>query len=96
MLPRGRVAQFRADETGLSWPPYHVATGEGSDAPLPASAAAAAPDRALLGAGDFLSAEWQNVRVNGVVRNIDAWYDAFGAGEGDALYLKPTDRVRIW
>jgi putative endopeptidase len=30
------------------------------------------------------------------VRNIDAWYDAFGAKEGQKLYLKPEDRVRIW
>lgn len=35
-------------------------------------------------------------RVNGIVRNIDAWYDAFGIKPGDALYLKPEDRVRIW
>jgi putative endopeptidase len=30
------------------------------------------------------------------VRNIDAWYDAFGAKPGEALYLAPEDRVRIW
>ena len=30
------------------------------------------------------------------VRNIDAWYDAFGPKAGQALYLKPGDRVRIW
>jgi len=30
------------------------------------------------------------------VRNIDAWYDAFGPKPGDALYLAPADRVRIW
>jgi putative endopeptidase len=35
-------------------------------------------------------------RVNGVVRNVDAWYEAFGVKPGDALYLKPEDRVRIW
>ncbi len=35
-------------------------------------------------------------RVNGVVRNLDAWYDAFGVNEDDALYLAPEDRVRIW
>ncbi|MBP6010859.1 MAG: M13 family metallopeptidase [Alphaproteobacteria bacterium] len=35
-------------------------------------------------------------RCNGVVRNVDAWYDAFGVKEGDKLYLKPEDRVRIW
>lgn len=35
-------------------------------------------------------------RVNGVVRNIDAWYDAFDVRPGDALYLPPDDRVRLW
>jgi putative endopeptidase len=30
------------------------------------------------------------------VRNIDAWYDAFGVKPGQALYLSPTDRVRPW
>jgi putative endopeptidase len=35
-------------------------------------------------------------RVNGVVRNIDAWYDAWGVGPGDALYVPPDQRVRIW
>ena len=35
-------------------------------------------------------------RVNGVVRNLDAWYAAFDIQPGDKLYLKPADRVRIW
>ena len=35
-------------------------------------------------------------RVNGVVRNIDAWYRAFNVQSGDALYLPPEERVRIW
>jgi len=30
------------------------------------------------------------------VRNIDAWYEAFAVKPGDALYLAPNDRVRIW
>jgi len=30
------------------------------------------------------------------VRNVDAWYDAFGVKPGDALYLAPEARVRIW
>jgi len=30
------------------------------------------------------------------VRNIDAWYEAWGAKEGEKLYLAPTDRVKIW
>jgi putative endopeptidase len=35
-------------------------------------------------------------RVNGVVRNIDAWYSAFNIKPGDPLYLPPDQRVRIW
>jgi putative endopeptidase len=35
-------------------------------------------------------------RVNGVVRNLDAWYDAFDVQPGDDLYLPPEERVRIW
>jgi putative endopeptidase len=38
----------------------------------------------------------QVYRVNGVVRNMDAWYSAFDVKPGDKLYLKPEDRVRIW
>jgi predicted metalloendopeptidase len=30
------------------------------------------------------------------VRNLDAWYDAFGVTAGQALYLLPAARVRIW
>jgi putative endopeptidase len=30
------------------------------------------------------------------VRNIDAWYRAFGVKAGEALYLAPADRVRVW
>jgi predicted metalloendopeptidase len=35
-------------------------------------------------------------RVKGVVRNVDAWYAAFDVHPGDALYLKPEDRVHVW
>jgi putative endopeptidase len=35
-------------------------------------------------------------RVDGPLRNVDVWYDAFGVKPGDKLYLKPEDRVRIW
>jgi putative endopeptidase len=35
-------------------------------------------------------------RCNGVIRNIDAYYDAFDVDESDALYLDPEQRVRIW
>ena len=35
-------------------------------------------------------------RVNGVVRNMDAWYAAFNVKPGSKLYLAPEQRVRIW
>jgi putative endopeptidase len=35
-------------------------------------------------------------RVDGTLRNIDAWYAAFGVKPGDKLYLAPRDRVRVW
>ena len=35
-------------------------------------------------------------RVNGVMRNLDAWYAAFGVKPGDRLYVAPEARVRIW
>ncbi|WP_026303302.1 M13 family metallopeptidase [Jongsikchunia kroppenstedtii] len=35
-------------------------------------------------------------RCNGVISNVDAFYEAFDVQPGDALYLEPTERVRIW
>lgn len=35
-------------------------------------------------------------RVNGVVRNVPEFYEAFGVQPGDSLYLAPEKRVRIW
>ena len=35
-------------------------------------------------------------RVNGVVRNMPQWYEAFGVTEDDDLYLPPEERVSIW
>jgi putative endopeptidase len=35
-------------------------------------------------------------RVNGVVRNVDAWYRAFNVQPSDKLYLPPAERVHIW
>jgi putative endopeptidase len=35
-------------------------------------------------------------RVDGPLRNVDAWYDAFGVKPGDKLFLKSEDRVHIW
>jgi putative endopeptidase len=30
------------------------------------------------------------------LKNVDAFYTAFDVKEGDEMYLKPEDRVRIW
>ncbi|MBI1403235.1 MAG: M13 family peptidase [Porphyrobacter sp.] len=38
----------------------------------------------------------EEYRVNGVVRNLDEWYKAFNVKPGDALYIPPEKRVRIW
>ncbi|MCL1870292.1 MAG: M13 family metallopeptidase [Promicromonosporaceae bacterium] len=35
-------------------------------------------------------------RCNGVVRNVDEFHDTYGVKDGDALWLAPEDRVRIW
>jgi putative endopeptidase len=35
-------------------------------------------------------------RVNGIVRNMDAWYAAFAVKPGDKLYLAPDQRVHVW
>ena len=35
-------------------------------------------------------------RCNQIVRNIDAFYDAFGVTESDELWLDPDKRVTIW
>jgi putative endopeptidase len=37
----------------------------------------------------------ENYRI-AIVRNIDAWYDAFDVQPGQQLYLEPKARVRIW
>jgi len=35
-------------------------------------------------------------RINGAVRNVDAWYEAMGVKPGEKLYLAPQDRVHLW
>ena len=39
---------------------------------------------------------FRKYRVNGVVRNIDGWYAAFGVKGSDKLYIAPANRARIW
>ena len=36
------------------------------------------------------------VRAIAPLRNVDAWYEAFDVKEGEANYVKPEERVRIW
>lgn len=36
------------------------------------------------------------LRVNRVVVNFDEFYEAFGIGETDGMYVRPEDRVKIW
>lgn len=36
------------------------------------------------------------VRARAPLRNVDAWYEAFGVTPDDADYLPPDQRVRIW
>ena len=38
----------------------------------------------------------EEFRINGIVRNMDAWYEAFGVTEADELWLDPAQRVHIW
>ena len=35
-------------------------------------------------------------RANGIVRNVDAWYEAFDIGPDHAMYIPPEQRVKIW
>ncbi len=38
----------------------------------------------------------EEFRCNQVVRNLPAFYDAFGVTESDAAWLAPEERVKIW
>ena len=38
----------------------------------------------------------ETARVDVPARNIDAFYDAFEVKPGQAMYVAPADRARIW
>lgn len=48
--------------------------------------------RAQVVGNEHAPGQWRALTV----RNIDAWYSAFDVKDGQKLYLKPEDRVRIW
>ena len=35
-------------------------------------------------------------RVLGPIRNVDAWYQAFGITPGSSMYIPPEKRAHIW
>lgn len=35
-------------------------------------------------------------RVNGILPQIDAWYDAYHITDSDKMYIAPSERVKIW
>jgi putative endopeptidase len=49
--------------------------------------------RLLIGSDSHAPAVY---RANGAVRNVPEFYEAFDVSEGDALYLPPEERVKIW
>ncbi len=38
----------------------------------------------------------EQFRVNGPVRNVDKWYEAFKISPADPMYIAPNRRVRLW
>ncbi len=36
------------------------------------------------------------LRINGALAQCDYWYDAFGVQPGDAYYVAPENRVKVW
>ena len=42
------------------------------------------------------SHSYSEARCNAILRNFDAWYEAFDIQQGDAMYLVPEERVKIW
>jgi hypothetical protein len=51
----------------------------------------------LVSPAPLYAAEARRAEVGtGIVRNVDARYEAFGVKPTDTLYLAPDQRVRIW
>ena len=89
---------YRASLHGQPAPVLDGFTGDAAGVPgLGAGLARQVPPRCAQAAGrDRSVIRRRRFRIDGPMRNIDAWYDAWGVKPGDKLYLKPEDRVRIW
>jgi putative endopeptidase len=48
--------------------------------------------RARVATGAHSPARWRAQTV----RNLDAWYPTFDVQEGQKLFLKPEQRVKVW
>ncbi len=100
-----------ADLAGLSiaYKAYHISLG---GKPAPVIDGMTGDQRFFLAFGQYWREKWRDAllrrvvlsdphspneyRVNGVVRNVDAWYHAYGVTPDDKLYLPPDKRVHLW
>jgi putative endopeptidase len=105
------VGENIGDLGGLSiaYVAYHIALGEATGPELDGLTAA---QRFFLGWGQCWRTKSRDTEVvrrlaidphsppefrcNAVVRNIDAFHEAFSVRRGDKLWLDPSERVRIW
>lgn len=108
---RQTMGENLADLAGLSiaWRAYHLALG---DQKAPVGDGFTGDQRFFLSFAQawrikvregalreaLLSDEHSpaDFRVLGAVRNLNAWYAAFGVQPGDRYYLRPEARVRLW
>ena len=37
-----------------------------------------------------------NLRTNRVLSNFQVFFDTYGIGPGDGMYVAPEDRISIW
>jgi putative endopeptidase len=99
-----------ADLAGLStaFDAYHLSLG---GAPAPVIDGFTGDQRVFLGWAQNYRSKYREATLRRIiltdvhspgpwraatVRNLDAWYDAFGVKAGQGLFLAPNDRVRIW
>ncbi len=106
------VADEAVDDIGgllVALDAYHLALGS---QPAPVLDGFSGDQRVFLGRAQMWRAKFDRafvrsllatgrnaqpfLRVNGPVRNLDAWYAAFDVQPGDKMYVAPEQRVHIW